>query len=419
MFMLRFFSSAFLFVSLLGILQAQGPSRSGFPADAEDKRFLRRFPCGGTTILDETFQTDTLPDGWLALDEDGFTPREEIQFLTPLGGWQLVTDFKDDDSVNHVFASPSWYESDDGPSDDYLILPQTTLPANPCLSWYAYSQDKLFPESYEIRVSTTTPDAQGFLAHPPVVSIDAEGDDYTYRSTSLATYAGEIVYVAFRQTTDNGFILAIDDIRIANVKGRDLAMFNLNPVSGDPLDTLTFSGSVINLGLDTLAFDSAQMKISWQINNDPVLTSSIPNAFTLLPNDTIRFVHDSAWVPQTSASYRLRFWVSGIGMDDNIENDTLSRFQPIGTATNLQGEFQKAVTIYPTRNSGQFRIDLGETADTGSKFRIMTLTGQILYEAPIRTSPQLVTLSNLPAGMYWVIVEDIKLNRAIRRMIIE
>lgn len=396
---------------------AQGPSRSGFPADLENKSSLRRFPCGGEALVDEDFQGSPLPAGWAVLDEDGLSPRQEILFLTPNGGWQQVIDFKDADSSNLLLASPSWYDGG-GSSNDFLILPSTTLPSDPCLSWYAYSQDKLFPESYEVRVSTTTPDEAGFLANPPVLTISAEGDEFTYRSTSLAAYAGQTVFIAFRQTTEDGFILALDDIRVANVEGTDLAMFNLNPVQGDPLDTLFFSGAVINLGLDTLVFDTAQMRISWQINNETVQSVTIPQAFTLLPNDTIQFVHDSAWVPPVSASYRLRVWVSGIGVDDNVENDTLSRFQAIGTATGLAEPQVLSLGIFPNPSDGTFRVNIPAGMQAGSQLQVFDSSGRLVQPEILRKEGDGWLVSGLMPGLYLVTITDIKQKRATGKVLL-
>ncbi len=370
-------------------------------------------------MFEQDFQADTLPDSWLVLDEDGFVPRTVIQHLTPLGGWQLVTDFKDTDSLNKVLASPSWYNDDNSPSDDFLVLEQVTLPSNPCLSWYAYSQDQLFPESYEIRISTTTPDAAGFLANPAVITIDAEGDEYTFRSTSLAQYGEQTVYIAFRHTTEDGFILALDDIRLAQVQQRDIAMYNLDELILDPADTVKFSGAVINRGLDTLVFDSLQMEISWQINNETIQTIAIADSFSILPNDTLQFVHDSTWTPPVSASYRLRVWVSGIAMDGNIENDTLSRFQAVGSATSLFKEVNDQLSVFPNPSTGRFSIELGEGFHQEAQYSVVNLAGQVIVSDIIRNNRTDIELSNLPHGMYLLIVEDIKLKRATQRLLIE
>ncbi len=411
--------SLFAFLMLFSLalpLMAQGPSRSGFPADPEDKRFQRRFPCGGSTAIDETFPSDTLPVGWATLDQDGFAPRPEIEFLTPSPGWQLVIDFKDPDSANFVMASPSWYAGGNGPSNDYLILPQLTLPSKPCLSWYAYSQDKLFGESYEIRVSTTTPDEQGFLAHPPVLTVEKEGDEFTYHSVSLEAFGEQTVYVAFRQTTNDGFILALDDIRIAQVEGRDLAMFSLDPLVGDPLDTLFFSGAVINLGLDTLEFDSLQMEISWQINNESVQTIAIEDAFVLLPNDTLQFRHDSAWVPPISATYRLRVWVSGIGVDDNIENDTLSRFQAVGSAVSIDRETLFPLRIYPNPSEDWLTIEVPASFSGTVTATVADLSGRPLRKEVISSTRHRMDLRELPKGLYLVELVDAQQKKAVGKI---
>ena len=411
---MRFILKVSLILSLLFLIAneitAQSPSRSGFPADKESKNAFRRFPCGGITVLDEKFEEgNTLPAGWLSIDADGLAPKTEIRFLTPSQGWQSIIDFKDPDSMNHAWASPSWYEDTAGTSNDFLITPKVLLPANTCLSWYAYSQDKFFPESYEIRVSTTTPDEAGFLQNEAVEIINQEGDEFTYRSISLNDYAGQEVYIAFRHTSKDKFILVLDDIRLAQVENTDIAMFNVDRIKSLTLDTLTIKGAVINRGLTSMDFDSAQMKISYQINDEEIKTIGLGRAFTLLPNDTVRFAHDSLWAPPSFATYRLRVWVGGFGTDDQVENDTIGRFQSIGLTTALEPEKKNKLEIYPNPARHSIKLNLSTHTFRQADIYLTDIQGRMLWKARKDSSyPDSleIPIGHLTPGLYFLQLKD-------------
>ncbi|MEO0473123.1 MAG: choice-of-anchor J domain-containing protein, partial [Bacteroidota bacterium] len=367
---------AILFVAF-SQLTAQGPSRSGRPAVPEAKGANRDFPCAGTLFLDEDFESMGLPNGWTAIDGDDLTPNEDIQFLIPMKGWQSIIDFKD--STNRAFASPSWYEDSAGTSNDYLISPRLTkLPDNLCLSWSAYSQDQTFEEDYEVRISTTTPDEAGFLANPALVSIEGEQSTRDFRSTSLNDFAGMDIYIAFRHTSTDKFILVLDDIRLAEVEQFDLGL-EVDKFTANPDDSISISGTILNLGLDTVRVDSAQLLISYQIDNEPVQVYEYPQADTLLPNASIRFTHDSTWVPTEDKVYRFRAWISGFGTDDRVENDSVGRWVGIGTFTSIDPQtlgWQLSIAPNPVQNL----LQIGWEADkhTEGLIEILDIRGKVV-----------------------------------------
>ncbi|RMG55739.1 MAG: T9SS C-terminal target domain-containing protein [Bacteroidetes bacterium] len=401
-------------------LGAQSLSRSGFPAASEDKASLRRFPCGGITVLDQPFEADTLPQGWTALDLDGLTPRPEIQFITPVGGWQSIADLKG--GANRVLASPAWYEGSTAPSDDWLISPQiTNLPANVCLSWYAYSQDAAYPEAYEVRISTTTADTAAFLSLPPVTEIAAEDDAFTYRSLSLDAYAGEDIYLAFRHISDDAFILVLDDIRLARVEQQDLAMFTLDPISAPAGTEITLQGAIINRGLITQEFDSAELRVSYQIDGDTVRTHAIPKNVVLLPNDTVQWTHDVAWVPATDGIYGIKVWVeSGIG-DTAPLNDTLFRWQGIGAFTSVAPEAELDLRVYPNPATQSVWLEPGAALAQVS-VRLLDLTGRVVQPVQMwatLTERVSLDLRALVPGLYLLQVQDGKGRQRSLRLRVE
>ncbi|MEM7370579.1 MAG: choice-of-anchor J domain-containing protein [Bacteroidota bacterium] len=419
--MLRLISILFLFVGLSLASFAQINSRSGNPASPEDKNLLRKFPCGGISILNEYFDTNGIPGTWTSIDQDGLSPHPNATQLAPAKGWQSVKDFKNPGGSNRILASPSWYENDEGPSDDWLISPKINdLPANTCLSWYAYSQDRDFPESYEVRISTSTAEIDSFFVLEPLVVIDEEGDEFTYRNLNLSIYEGEDIYLAFRHTSNNKFILALDDIRLAQVENTDLAVLLLDPVVSPAGVDIFLSGAIINQGLTEIDLDSGELAISYSINNTDPKTYTLPRNVTIEPNDTVQFMHDSVWTPSFDAVYWLTVYFASVSNDGNLENDTLSKWQGIGTKTPLDKELPAlAVQAYPNPMREELIIESQADRPLGNvTIRLMNLFGQVVL--PVQQSSQLpyrLQTKHLAPGMYILQVQDELGKQYTRRLV--
>lgn len=419
--MLRLIFISCLFVGLSLPSFAQITSRSGNPAIPENKDLLRKFPCGGILVFNETFESSTIPSSWTSIDQDDLTPHPNATELAPAKGWQSVRDFKNPGGGNRILASPSWYENDAGPSDDWLISPQIQdLPPNTCLSWYAYSQDRDFPESYEVRISLSTPDIDSFFVLEPLVEIDEEGDEFTYRNLNLSIYEGEDIYLAFRHTSNNKFILALDDIRLAQVENTDLAVLMLDPVVSPAGVDIFLSGAIINQGLTEVDLDSGELQISYSINNTDPKTYAFPRNVNIEPNDTIQFVHDSIWNPSFDAVYWISVFFSSINNDGDLDNDTLSRWQGIGTKTSLDQSLSKLnIRAYPNPIREELIIESAEDHPLGNlRIRLINTLGEAVL--PTKWTGQLpyrLETKHLAPGIYILQVQDELGKQYTRRLV--
>ncbi|MBN4062354.1 T9SS type A sorting domain-containing protein, partial [Bacteroidales bacterium AH-315-I05] len=70
-----------------------------------------------------------------------------------------------------------------------------------------------------VRISTTTPDIAGFNANAALLSITAENQTWTKRAVDLqaAGYSNQAVYIAFRNNSDDKFLLGIDNVSISEM----------------------------------------------------------------------------------------------------------------------------------------------------------------------------------------------------------
>jgi hypothetical protein len=160
-------------------------------------------------LLYEGFDGGEMPAEWTVVDVDGFTPDAGVSWVTD--AW-VVTDMVVGD---YAAASTSWYDPVNQ-ADDWLISPPIMLGNASKLSWRAVTPDGNFPDGYEVYVSTAGATVADFLAEAPVLTIAAEAQQYTYRSVDLAAegYQNEEVWIAFRNNSDDMFLLFVDEIAV-------------------------------------------------------------------------------------------------------------------------------------------------------------------------------------------------------------
>ncbi|MDO5654836.1 MAG: choice-of-anchor J domain-containing protein [Flavobacteriaceae bacterium] len=116
---------------------------------------------------------------------------------------------------NKIAFSTSWYDPE-GQSNDWLITPAITLPTdgNPTLYWKAKSYDFELSESYDIMVSTTQNEMSDFSVLHSV--LNEQAFEFNSRTLNLSEFAGQTIYLAFVNRTNNGFYLALDEVYISN-----------------------------------------------------------------------------------------------------------------------------------------------------------------------------------------------------------
>ncbi len=176
----------------------------------------------------EGFQSGDIPAGWTTHDVDGLVVSEDLP-ITVDEAW-VATDFFSPTGEFWATAT-SWYDPV-GTSDDWLISPAITLGDTATLSWLAFTPSAMYPDGYQVYVVPTTVteftdfigdgDPIAFLAldegvipsAAPVFEIAAEEADPQSRSVDIGALAGQEVHLAFRNNTEDGVVILIDDIAI-------------------------------------------------------------------------------------------------------------------------------------------------------------------------------------------------------------
>jgi len=394
---------------LMGTLAAQTYSRSGQPAPPEAKAMARNVGCGGEALLFEPFDGPALPAAWTSLDEDDGVPNPNIQFITPQGGWQVITDLKDSTNGNRSVASPSWYEDETQPSSDWLILPQTqALLGNVCFSFVAYSQDPTYPESYEVRVSTTGNTPADFLQQAPLLTVEEESGSFSYRSIDLSAYAGEQIYLAIHHTSLDAFILVMDDFRLAQVKRRDLAVFSFQELNNpEPGIEYFIQGSLVNRGLDSLFFAEGEVVVGYETYGN-IRRDAIDRVIALGPNDTLRFRHEDLWEPPVQNLYGFNLFIEPIEGDEDLSNDTLFVQIPVGVTT-IATPLGEGWTISPNPTRDNLRLQFDAPLVQATRLTLADLTGRRVRPSQLLAAGQRqyqLSLAGLPRGLYVLELRD-------------
>ncbi len=270
------------------------------------------------TIFSENFNNSANILNWTLIDQDGNTPQANYAFFTD--AW---IPFADPDSAvigDTCVASTSWY-TPAGTADDYLISPSIILPANAVLQFDAQASDAMFPDGYEVLISTTTADVAGLNANPVLFSTAAENAFWTTRTVSLAAYAGDTVHIAIRNNSNDKNILFIDNFNISVLPGYDAGFAIATPLSeyaNLPLSQINLApiaALVENLGSDTL--NNVKVNVDIKRNGVSVYTDSLSN-LSIAPGSAPQpFIFSSNYLPSTVGAYHVEYALSHDNVDAN------------------------------------------------------------------------------------------------------
>lgn len=262
----------------------------------------------------------SLPSDWSLYDEDGLNPNQNSQAPLPSfidEAWKVIN-FQD---IGKTAVSTSWYDPA-GQADDWMVTPEISLPNGSVSLFYtvrAFSGD--FADDYEVLVSTTGNTPSDFTDDPVFSEADplAEGVE---QIVSLADYAGEDVYIAFRNVGDDEYALIMDDISV-----REVPEIEVEAVSVDNNDQLatgdnTIKATVKNSGSSEItSFDA-----SYQIDGGQEVTQNITGlSIESFTSDSFSF--DTPWDAEMG-DHTIDVTISNVngeGDDANTDNNSVSK----------------------------------------------------------------------------------------------
>lgn len=147
-----------------------------------------------------------IPASWYLVNEDNLVPASSLSQFT--NAWIPFVHLTDT-----VAASTSYYDPA-GQAADYLITPRISIDTYSKIVWSARSYDASYPEYYLVLISTTDSLPASFT--DTLMYVQEEFYYWKKRSVQLDLegYANQDVFIAFKNITNDGYILMLDDVEM-------------------------------------------------------------------------------------------------------------------------------------------------------------------------------------------------------------
>lgn len=319
--------------------------------------------------------TYSFPVGWLLRSSDGLTPNAAVNYVNE--AWERREDFANNVADSAAFST-SWY-TPAGTSNDWMWTTPIAVQTGTILKWNAVTYDALYPDGYEVRVMvapSTPTGGSGVIGNQitnstSLFSIAAENTTWTARQLSLNAYAGQTVYIGFRNNSSDKFVLLIDDV-VAEVQVQnDVQVVNGSvshgPYTLAPMNHLTtaqnilLTGSIQNMGV--LAATNARLSCDVILNGTYLTTvqSAATASFASLATEVKTIVYS----PTANGAYDFKFYPSFNETDQVSSNDTI--LDPEGLFVDPTQMRRDNATVV-----GALGIGAGEIAYIGQVFNFET-----------------------------------------------
>lgn len=203
------------------------------------------------TYLSSDFESANSTAGYDFQNVDGMNPNVSVvKGITPKKEWFRGQGVSNNASM--VMLSMSCRVNSAVPTDNWLITSAIKVKsADAWVQWDASSIHHELPESYEVLVGT---DPDDIFAYEPIYSTEAESYYWTHHMASLAKYAGQTVYIAFRHTSLNKYILGLDNIKVGTLAPVDFAFTDQTEHTTSFTAHTGVHGQLQNFGADASAY---------------------------------------------------------------------------------------------------------------------------------------------------------------------
>ncbi|WP_291116345.1 T9SS-dependent choice-of-anchor J family protein [Flavobacterium sp. UBA6135] len=185
-------------------------------------------------VFQSGFETVNGPlSQWTLYNQDNLVPNASVNFVN--AAWvQTPEEFDNNIAMSNSYYTPA------GIANDWMVSPQISIPAGTStLYWHARAYDATYPDAYRVYVSTSGNTPANFTT--PLLTIGngtttGENTTWTNRSLDLSSFAGQNVYIAFQNFSNDMFLLGIDNVYVTSgtcpAPGRLMTNSNITLTSG-------------------------------------------------------------------------------------------------------------------------------------------------------------------------------------------
>lgn len=281
--------------------------------------------------------TYSFPPGWTLRNVDNQTPDASLSYFSN-NSWIRREDHKFNVSDSVAFST-SWY-SPTGTSDDWMWTPLIgTMPANAKLTWDAVAYDPDFADGYEVYVMTQSSAPAGPTGGPGnignqitsstlVFSTASENTTWTSHTVNLSSFAGENIWIAFRNNSTDKFLLAIDNVIVEEIASFDAAVTAISPLSEYtmvPLPQVTsfpLQADIANNGSSSLTNVTLHVDVYNSSDAQVFSFTSLPTSVS--GNTTTSLTTTTSFIPDVADTFNLIYYVTVDETDLFSQNDSLA-----------------------------------------------------------------------------------------------
>lgn len=270
------------------------------------------------TIFSENFDAATsMPAGWAQYNVDGLTVASNLSSLN-FGSNAWVFRAGPAGSGN-VATSTSWY-TPAGTSNDWLVTPAINIPASGTYfaQFQAQGQDANYLDGFKVYVSTTGNAVANFGA--AALTVAAATNSFDTYSVDLSAYAGQTVYIAIQNNSNDMFLLNVDNFVVRQPAADDaiLVSSSLNRYSLTSTNN-TLALTVKNDGSNPIT----SVTVDW---NDGTAHSSVIST-NIAPGATATINHPTGVSYATVVEKNLNITITAVNgnTDPNAANNTGSK----------------------------------------------------------------------------------------------
>lgn len=255
-----------------------------------------------------------MPADYTLYDLDAKVPA--ITFFQGQSNWIVNPSFAE------AAISTSWF-SPAGIANDWMVtsgidVPVASAPENKILAaWFGACTNSTYPDGYEVYISTVGTAVADFTTK--IYSTANATTAGALQSYDLSTYSGQKIWLAFRNNSNDGEVLLIDDILVGEFAPRDISATDITNRGYSPEGNVSLKMEVFNAGHETIT----ALEVNYTVDAGTVVTATA-TGLNIKPFATGIVTHPTAW----SADGGLHLidmsvtMVNGDTDADNIDNNT-------------------------------------------------------------------------------------------------
>lgn len=260
--------------------------------------------------------------GWTVHNADGKSANGSLSFLNE--AWKIVNLQElglSGPNVTEGIMSTSWL-SPAGQADRWAVTPQITVPqGSPVLMFDVWAIDPSYPDGYEVWVSTSGNTPSDFTGSPVYSESQGPTGGYHTRTVSMESYAGQNVYIAFRNNSNDQYLLAMDNISVKTILENDVAVTDINFDVYNLIGSNPVGVDIKNMGGNTVS----SATVSWTVGSETHSTNL--SNMNLSAGQTKSFTLDTPYEATSTGEKTITVEVSSVngGADANPTDNSLTK----------------------------------------------------------------------------------------------